>query len=91
MTIINTVHTSILDLFSRKLRKGYRPLIVLAAICAVSFLLGLTMTCNVSSLESSVTNSFVTIIKGCNTRGLNLHIMMCHKLKTGMPAAFPLH
>ncbi|XP_067937743.1 sodium- and chloride-dependent glycine transporter 1-like [Watersipora subatra] len=46
MTTVNTVHTTILDLFSDKFRKGHRPKIVLACVCFISFLLGLTMTCN---------------------------------------------
>lgn len=50
MTTINTVHTTILDLFADKLRRGHRPKIVLAAICGVSYLLGLTLTCQVSVL-----------------------------------------
>ena len=54
MTTINTVHTTILDLFADKLRRGHRPKIVLAVVCAVSYLLGLTMTCNVSALHTTV-------------------------------------
>ncbi|XP_013399591.1 sodium- and chloride-dependent glycine transporter 1 [Lingula anatina] len=41
---VNTMHTTLLDLFPEKLRKGHRPTITLSVICGVMYLLGLTMT-----------------------------------------------
>ena len=48
MTIVNTVYSLILDKFSRSLRRGHRPKLVLAAVCGVNFLFGIILCCRVS-------------------------------------------
>ncbi|ELU09479.1 hypothetical protein CAPTEDRAFT_115714 [Capitella teleta] len=43
-TLVTTTHTTLMDVFSRHLRRGRRPLLLLLAICMFSFLVGLIIT-----------------------------------------------
>ena len=47
MTLVTTSHTTLLDVFASTLRKGQRPLMVLAVLCVLGYLLGLVMTTRV--------------------------------------------
>lgn len=42
-TLVTTTHTTLLDVFSKHLRKGRRPLLLLLALCMVGFLIGMTI------------------------------------------------
>ena len=47
ITLVTTSHTTLLDVFDASLRRGRRPLMLLAALCVLGYLLGLVMTTRV--------------------------------------------
>ena len=59
--LINTVHTTIMDVFPNFFRIGFRPSYLMAGLCLLNFLLGLTMCTPVGDIIVSTDESVDTM------------------------------
>ena len=67
-TLVTTAHTTLLDVFSKYLRKGRRPLLLLLTICLFCYLMGLIITTRggmyVLQLMDSYAPSYALLVVG---------------------------
>lgn len=84
-TLVTTAHTTLLDVFSKQLRRGRRPLFLLFAICIFCFLVGLVITTRVRTTFPMVNLSWKATIWLKMSIFTSRVACMCSNWWTAMP------